>query len=482
MKAGFFETDITPARGMERPGSYQKRYVESVHDPLKARASVFDDGQRRVALVGIDTCTIDERTVAEARRRIEAQCGIDPGSVMIGASHTHAGGPLFGYRAAEYEGASPLIRELGTKQRINIDPVYEERAIEQLAAAVTEASRRAQECLLSFGCGREEHAAFNRRFKMRNGRVYTHPGKGNPDIIEPAGPIDPDVGVLGAWSKSGELLGCVVNYACHATTFPGAVSADWIFHLENTIRGVFGKACGVVFLNGACGDVTQVDNQSLRESEFGERWARHVGTRVGGEAVKVLVSAERSDRATLAASSNVLKIKRRRPAADRLKRCKELVEKSHEVSGSEWTDSSKATESIFAREALLIDYIAERYPVANVELQAIQIGPAAFLSNPSEYFCALGLEIKKASPFPMTCVVTMANGSVGYVPDEAAFEPSGGGYETILTSYSNLETKAGSTIRDESIRLARSLKPDPLPFAPGKPGSPWSYGILGPDA
>src|ERR1041385_5671566 len=148
MKAGFFETDITPSPGMERPGNYQKNYVKSVHDPLKVRASVFEDGHRRVALVGIDSCTIDERTVAEARRRIQAQCGIDPQSVMIAASHTHAGGPLFGYRASEYDNAPPLIRELGTKQSININPVYEERIVTQLATAVTEAGRRSQECLL----------------------------------------------------------------------------------------------------------------------------------------------------------------------------------------------------------------------------------------------------------------------------------------------------------------------------------------------
>jgi hypothetical protein len=75
----------------------------------------------------------------------------------------------------------------------------------------------------------------------------------------------------------------------------------------------------------------------------------------------------------------------------------------------------------------------------------------------------------------------MANGSVGYVPDEAAFAPTGGGYETVLTSYSNLETSAGSKIRDESIALARTFSPEKLPSTQSKPGTPWSYGVLGPD-
>ena len=31
-----------------------------------------------------------------------------------------------------------------------------------------------------------------------------------------------------AWDEEGKLLGCVVNYACHATTSPGGISANWI--------------------------------------------------------------------------------------------------------------------------------------------------------------------------------------------------------------------------------------------------------------
>ena len=162
---------------------------------------------------------------------------------------------------------------------------------------------------------------------MKNGLTYTHPGKGNPDIADYAGPTDPEVGVIGVWDLEGKLLGCVVNYACHATTSPGGISANYIYYLEQTIRGCMGSDCVVVFLQGFSGDVTQVDNRSPYANPSGEQWARLVGGRVGAEAVKVLLSMEAGSLTPVDAVSKVLRIKRRVPAPERVRRSRELVRK-----------------------------------------------------------------------------------------------------------------------------------------------------------
>src|SRR5207302_4341492 len=130
----------------------------------------------------------------------------------------------------------------------------------------------------------------------------------------------------------------------------------------------------------------------------------------------------------------------RPPAPERVKACLALVQQDR--------SKADATEWTFAKEVVLLDALIRKEPAVEVEVQALQVGPAVFVTTPAEYFCRYGLEIKAATGFPFTFPVSLANGCGGYVPTEDAFGPHGGGYETRLTSYSNLEITAGTQMRD----------------------------------
>lgn len=474
-QAGFAERDITPEIGMEQPGGYGKSFHKSLHDPCKVRAAVFQESSRRVALVGVDALVVPAKLVREVRQEVKEVCGIPPEAVLIGASHSHSSGPTGMVLPGEYDHASPLVRKLAYEKSSNADARYLELVRRQTVEAIRAADQARSEVRASVGVGKEEKAAFNRRFRMKNGLSYTHPGQGNPDIVKAAGPIDPEVGVIGCFSGDGKLAGCVVNYACHATTSPGGISANWVYYLENTIRGCFGPNVIVVFLQGACGDVTQVDNLNPYAQPSGAEYAKLVGGRVGAEAVKVLLSAYAGTLAPLEAKNTVVRMKRRAPSPQRLKRALELVQQDPKTAGvTEWT---------FAKEILMLDALIQKEPAVDVEFQAVQVGPAVFLANPAELFCQLGLDMKKGSPFRFTFPVELANGVVGYVPTVEAFGKNGGGYETRLTAYSNLEITAGRRFVEECVGLARSLKPGAVPTPPkAKPFSqPWSYGSVPPE-
>ena len=262
VKTGFAERDISPEIGMERPGGYGKGFHQVFHDPCKVRAVVFDGGSDVV-----------EPQVAEARRRIFEKTGIKPEAVLIGASHSHSSGPTGMVLPGEYDHADALVKELAYEESSAADPKYLEMVINGITEAVSEAFSKRKELRLGFGRGNEDSVSFN----------------------EPAGPIDPEVGVIGAWDEEGKLLGCVVNFACHATTSPVGISANYPWALEKVVRGSLGPDTVVVFLNGASGDVTQVDNASADGRKPGEDAALLLGGRVGAEAVKVLDRGSETD-------------------------------------------------------------------------------------------------------------------------------------------------------------------------------------------
>jgi neutral ceramidase len=283
LKTGFAERDTTPDIGMEQPGGYGKVYLRTFHDACKVRAAVFDDGSTAAALVGIDSLVIPRPAVLAARARIRTKCGIPGDAVMVGASHSHSSGPVGMVLPGEYDHAPADLRKLAYEHSSMANAAYLKRVEDAIveAVAAAHAQRAASRC--SFGSGREDKVAFNRRFRMKSGQSWSHPGQNNPDIVEPAGPIDPIVGVIGAWDDDGRLKGCVVHYTCHATTSPGGISANWIYYMERMIQGILGPQVAVVFLQGFCGDVTQVDNRSPYRQPTGTEYAELVGGRVGAD-------------------------------------------------------------------------------------------------------------------------------------------------------------------------------------------------------
>ncbi len=472
---GFAERDISPDIGMEQPGGYGKSFHRSFHDACKVRAVVFGEGPQRVAILGMDALLVPRHLVLACRQEIEQKCGIPADSIMIAASHSHSSGPLGMVQPGQFDHASEFVQQLAYKKSSAADPVYLARVQKAVVEAICEADQKRAALHVGFGSGVEEQVAFNRRFRMKNGLTHTHPGQGNPNIVQPAGPTDPEVGVVAAWNDAGDLVGCIVNFACHATTSPGGISANYIYYLENVIRGVMGEDVVVVFTAGASGDITQVDNLSPYARPAAEQWARMVGGRVGAEAVKVMYLMETTQDFPVAARNKVLEIARRVPRPERVQAAYEMLQNPD--------SEADATDRAFAKETLMLDALLQSEPIVDVEVQAVQVGPVVFVSNPAEYFCQYGLDIKQESDFPFTFPVALANGTVGYVPTEEAFGPHGGGYETRLSSYSNLIPTAGTTIANEGIALSKQLQPSAIPTRPAYPlfgGAGWRYGDVPP--
>jgi hypothetical protein len=386
--------------------------------------------QATIALVGIDSLFVTEETSARARAIILRDTKIPAANVLIGASHTHGGGPI----ASCFESEA--------------DPQYLELVATRVAEAVGTAYRSLHAAEIGDGIGHEPSISFNRRFLMRDGRQVTHPGKSNPDIVKPAGPIDPDVGVLAARSPTGELLGLFVNFACHLTVMGGnGFTADYVFHLrENLRRHYQRRQLAVGFLLGAAGDVTQVDNRRAGR-EFGEEWARMVGFALAAETIQTIERMSWRNDAEIQAAQTFAKI----PIRD-------AGEASRQTPALGLGAGSVA-ERIYERERQLVADERAKRPVIACEVQAIRIGDLGIVTNGAEFFCQLGLDIKAASPFTRTWVVSLANQWIGYVATPSGYYA--GGYEPRTARSAKMAPWAGQSLIEGSLAALRQVKAQP---------------------
>ena len=88
-----------------------------------------------------------------------------------------------------------------------------------------------------------------------------------------------------------------------------------------------------------------------------------------------------------------------------------------------------------------------------VEVQVITLGrDLAWVSLPGEIFVELGLAIKQDSPFRITIVVELANGTVGYVPTRRAYAQ--GNYEVVSA---RVAEGSGELLVDTAIRMLKTM-------------------------
>src|SRR5262245_3349644 len=86
LQVGFGVSDITPEAGMQMPGGFFVRHGKGVRDKLLAVACVVSDGERTVALVGIDALFITKSTTEAARRILVKETKIPADNVLVGAN------------------------------------------------------------------------------------------------------------------------------------------------------------------------------------------------------------------------------------------------------------------------------------------------------------------------------------------------------------------------------------------------------------
>lgn len=426
LHCGMAEVDVTPALGLSIPGYFYDRKATGVKDPLYAKALAVEAEGEAAIVVAIDCIDLPRPVVLAVRERVQRHTGVPDGRILVAATHTHTGPPVM------------------KSTFIGTDDAYMKLLAEKAADAAIMAYNGRREARIGFGSGHEGDIAFNRRFWMKDGRLRTNPGIGNPDIDRAEGPIDPQVLVIRVDDAEGNPIGVVTNYACHTDTVEGTLfSADYPGEMSAALKRSLGDRTVSLFLMGASGNINHFDvTGKLGTDRPG--YTGIMGRILAGEVLKTREKCMFVNTLTVGVVQSFFELTLRKPSESDAAEAKRVLE----------SDRESDIERAFADELLAAYASAEH--AREIELQAIRLGPMAIFACPGELFAEFGLRLKTESPFAFTLVSELSNGSaIGYICTPEAF--MNGGYEPRITSNSRLPERTGDLFVSRGLELLQDL-------------------------
>jgi len=415
---GYATHDITPEVGEELSGYiHREPSCTGVLDPLTLSAVVFRGGPNAAAVISADLLAIDQTGVDAIRAAVTSSSGIPAEAVAFHSIHTHASPALADLRGIGC--ASDGYRGMVTQKA---------------AEAVAEALSGLEPASLSVATGRVGGGISHNRRRAD-------------------GPLD-DEGRLVIIERAGGHAVVICNWQCHPVCLGSGntlVSADYVGAAREAMRRSLHPSCGVVYLNGCCGDVNPVHHGATGVRITGEGLAEATASFGEPEPASpqpvraALLHATfplRRDLTPEHARSEIgLHASRLAETTDPLVRreCRAMLE---------WAEELLA--------AIEGDALPED-PIADV--QVIRVGDVAFCFLPCETLNETGTLIKSRSPLRHALPVSCSNGVIGYVGPRYEFEI--GGYELDVASrYYDLlpfSPEAGDVLLDTALQALRRV-------------------------
>jgi hypothetical protein len=410
-------------------GYYHDRKADDILDDLYARALVLSDETTSAALVVCDLIGLRREMTGRIRAEIERRTGLPAENVLICCTHTHTG----------------PITAPWTEAGIYPQQAYLDVLESKIADAVQLAVQHRQPASLHVGCGQVQGIAFNRRLWMRDGTLRTNPPFPSPDIVRPAGPTDPELGIWMVRGADDKPLAMVNTYALHPDQVGGTVlCADYGGVEARLLQQFLGTTCAVLCPNGTCGDINHFDFSKPSTYSHGLHVHTRSGHALAGEAIKQLPNLVPVKAGAVHAGSRTIQAALRAPTGDEVAWAEKAV-------GAEMRGFDADGLAVVKAHRILRLHRSAQTSIP-VEISAIAVGSTAFVGLPGEIFVELGLAIKARSPFSYTFVAELCNDTIGYAPTRKAYAE--GGYEA---TSSPLSPGTGEQMVEVALALLNEL-------------------------
>lgn len=449
-RAGAATSNITPWLGVEIEGNMHTHRAARIHDELHARCIVLDDGTNKLAILTADSCMILRETFDAAKERAHKFTGIPRENIIMAATHTHSAASAVGLFQSES------------------DPKYREFLASRMADAVIRAFNNLEPARIGWAVGEEPNEVFNRRWKMKPGvkninpfggedAVRMNPGYANPDLLEPAGPTDPEVTVVSLQAIDGRPIAVLANYSLHycGNVGAGTISADYfgafcekITDLLNARRMAPHPPFVALLSNGTSGDCNNINFREAYKKEPPFTQINRVADAVARVAYETMQGMRYHEWVPIKSAQEEITLGVRLPTKEEAARAGKELESAERMPDGQL----RHRDDIYCRETVLMQHFS---PQTNLLIQAHNIGGLGVVAIPCEVFVEIGLDIKKRSPLKPTFTISLANGYNGYLPTPE--HHALGGYETWRARSSYLETNASPKIVETVMRLLQQM-------------------------
>ncbi len=430
LRLGVAQVDISPPIGAPLAGYYYNRDATGIHDPLHVKAMVLEQGGVKIALAALDLVSLPREIVESARAIVQQRIGLAPDHVMISATHAHTTPVVL---------TNPSRYNLEGKDK-QVAQEYTDSLAGKIADAIVQANGKIEPVVMKAAAGKDTTLGFNRRFFMKDGTIGWNPGKLNPKIALPAGPVDPGLPVLYFESPDGKHpIAAYVNFGMHQDTTGGFnISADFSYTLGEVLKLVNGPDFFPMFTIGAAGNVVHLDVSRPGEQR-GYQEAARIGAELAGDVLKVIQTAPAVNVSQIRVSDEIL----------------HFPVPHYTQQEIDWATRTQATYNTpqaapfldLVKAARILELNARHGKPLDAEVQVFTLGDqVAIVGFPGEMFAEFGLQLKEDSPFPVTIVAELANGALVYIPNNIAYEE--GNYEPTAA---RLPQGAGEKLVDSAL-------------------------------
>lgn len=448
LRAGAATSNITPFLGEPIVGGWTSPAATHIHDELHARCLVLDNGTERVGIVVADSLGIPREVFDEAKRLVQKHTGLAADHLLMSATHTHS--------ATSARPSNVLAPDHGFTD-------YQQFLARRIADGLRRALNNLQPARIAWGMAQEPRHVFNRRWRMKPGarvlnpfggqdQVKMNPGHLHPDLLEPAGPVDPEIGFFVVQATDGRPIALVANYSLHYVggTRGPEISADYFALFADRMQQLLGAdrldpPFVAMMSNGTSGNINSINYGAPPEKfapyEKMRLVADHVAQAVFAQFPKLVYH----DWVPLGIRQRELELAVRKPTPEQLARAREIL--AH----PEWPDKFPHERTYAQR----VVQLHESPPTIRILLQAVRIGELGITAIPFETFVETGLELKAKNPFKPSFTVSLANGTYGYLPTPE--QHALGGYETWLGT-SRVEIEASTKITAALLEMLGELK------------------------